>query len=179
MCALPMWLIQQNKNHLLAVHKVQPERAALVSTPIHNARHMHWARGWLTFVFLAKGGKLSLPFVYSDEVWTGIEHQVAAHLMLMGQVKEGLDMVRASRNRYDGKIRNPSTNMNAAIGMQGRFPVMVICGPTGLRYDLRLTRHCLLIRVSGDLLPLSQRRRTLVPPLKSRKGICKTAYGKN
>ncbi|HTD98185.1 MAG TPA: GH116 family glycosyl hydrolase [Mucilaginibacter sp.] len=54
-----------------------------------------------------KGGKLSLPFVYSDEVWTGIEHQVASHLMLMGNVEEGLTILRASRDRYDGQIRNP------------------------------------------------------------------------
>jgi uncharacterized protein (DUF608 family) len=54
-----------------------------------------------------KGGKLSLPFVYSDEVWTGIEHQVASHLMLTGNVKEGLSILRGSRDRYDGKVRNP------------------------------------------------------------------------
>lgn len=28
-----------------------------------------------------KGGRPRFPFVYSDEVWTGIEYQVAAHLM--------------------------------------------------------------------------------------------------
>jgi hypothetical protein len=50
---------------------------------------------------------LSLPFVYSDEVWTGIEYQVASHLMLMGKVQEGLDIVRACRDRYDGRVRNP------------------------------------------------------------------------
>jgi uncharacterized protein (DUF608 family) len=54
-----------------------------------------------------KGGKPSLPFVYSDEVWTGIEYQVASHLLLKGYVKEGLDIVRGCRNRYDGIIRNP------------------------------------------------------------------------
>ncbi|HEY2582321.1 MAG TPA: GH116 family glycosyl hydrolase, partial [Mucilaginibacter sp.] len=46
-----------------------------------------------------KGGKLSLPFVYSDEVWTGIEHQVASHLILAGNVQEGLKILRASRDR--------------------------------------------------------------------------------
>jgi hypothetical protein len=56
---------------------------------------------------LAQGGKLALPFVYSNEVWTGIEYQVASHLMLMGHVNEGLDIVRAARDRYDGRVRNP------------------------------------------------------------------------
>jgi len=53
------------------------------------------------------GGKPTLPFVYSDEVWTGIEYQVAAHLIAEGFVKEGLTIVKALRSRYDGRIRNP------------------------------------------------------------------------
>ena len=54
-----------------------------------------------------KGGKPTLPFVYSDEVWTGIEYQVASHLITEGFVKEGLTIVKALRSRYDGRVRNP------------------------------------------------------------------------
>jgi len=53
------------------------------------------------------GGKPTLPFVYSDEVWTGIEYQVASHLISEGFVTEGLTVVKALRSRYDGRIRNP------------------------------------------------------------------------
>ena len=53
------------------------------------------------------GDKPALPFVYSDEVWTGIEYQVAAHLIMTGQVEEGLAIVRAIRQRYNGQWRNP------------------------------------------------------------------------
>ncbi|MBN1852308.1 MAG: hypothetical protein JW829_06275, partial [Pirellulales bacterium] len=53
------------------------------------------------------GGQLSIPFVYSDEVWTGIEYQVASHLMMEGMVEQGLEIVRACRDRYDGRVRNP------------------------------------------------------------------------
>jgi uncharacterized protein (DUF608 family) len=53
------------------------------------------------------GGKPTLPFVYSEEVWTGIEYQVASHLIAEGFVKEGLTIVKALRSRYDGRIRNP------------------------------------------------------------------------
>ncbi len=49
----------------------------------------------------------SLPMVYSDEVWTGIEYQVASHLILRGRVREGLAIVEAARARYDGRTRNP------------------------------------------------------------------------
>jgi len=54
-----------------------------------------------------KGKRPALPFPYSDEVWTGIEYQVAAHLIYEGMVKEGLAIVEAVRGRYDGAHRNP------------------------------------------------------------------------
>jgi non-lysosomal glucosylceramidase len=54
-----------------------------------------------------RGGRPPLPFVYSDEVWTGIEYQVASHLIYEGLVDEGLSVVKAVRDRYDGRRRNP------------------------------------------------------------------------
>ena len=54
-----------------------------------------------------RGGKPTLPFVYSDEVWTGIEYQVAAHMIAEGMVDEGLTLVHALRSRHDGRVRNP------------------------------------------------------------------------
>lgn len=54
-----------------------------------------------------KGGKPTLPFVYSDEVWTGIEYQVASHLILEGMVDEGLTIVKGVRDRHEGRVRNP------------------------------------------------------------------------
>ena len=54
-----------------------------------------------------KGGLPWLPFVYSDEVWTGVEYQVAAHLIYEGLVQEGLQLVTAARDRHDGYRRNP------------------------------------------------------------------------
>lgn len=54
-----------------------------------------------------KGKRPALPFVYSDEVWTGIEYQVAAHLIYEGMVREGVAVVEAVRSRYDGARRNP------------------------------------------------------------------------
>ena len=54
-----------------------------------------------------RGGRPPLPFPYSDEVWTGIEYHVAAHLIYEGLVEEGLTVVKAARDRYDGRRRNP------------------------------------------------------------------------
>jgi non-lysosomal glucosylceramidase len=53
------------------------------------------------------GGEPKFPFVYSDEVWTGIEYQVAAHLIYEGYTEEGLNIVTAVRDRHDGLRRNP------------------------------------------------------------------------
>jgi len=54
-----------------------------------------------------RGGKPTLPFVYSDEVWTGIEYQVASHMISEGLVEQGLTIVAAARSRYEGHVRNP------------------------------------------------------------------------
>ena len=63
--------------------------------------------GGLLLCSWPRGGKPSLPFVYSDEVWTGIEYQVASHLVMTGQVGKGLRIVGAVRRRYNGQWRNP------------------------------------------------------------------------
>jgi non-lysosomal glucosylceramidase len=54
-----------------------------------------------------QGGRPRLPFVYSDEVWTGVEFQVAAHMIAHGLVEEGLAVVKGITDRYDGLRRNP------------------------------------------------------------------------
>ena len=75
-----------------------------------NAQRPGYAMGHEPGLLLCtwpKGGKPTLPFVYSDEVWTGIEYQVASHLIAEGFVKEGLTIVKALRSRYDGRSRNP------------------------------------------------------------------------
>ncbi|MDH4272542.1 MAG: glycoside hydrolase family 116 protein, partial [Candidatus Aminicenantes bacterium] len=83
-----------------------------------------------------RGGELSLPFVYSNEVWTGIEYQVASHLMLEGMVEEGLEIVRVCRDRYDGSVRNPFNEYECghwyarALSSYG-----LLQGLTGVRYD--------------------------------------------
>lgn len=53
------------------------------------------------------GGRPALPFVYADEVWTGIEYQVAANLIYEGLLDEGLAIVKGVRDRHEGIARNP------------------------------------------------------------------------
>lgn len=75
-----------------------------------NAQRPGYAMGHEPGLLLCswpRGDKPTLPFVYSDEVWTGIEYQVASHLIDEGFVDEGLTIVKALRGRYDGRTRNP------------------------------------------------------------------------
>lgn len=53
------------------------------------------------------GGRPYYPFVYSDEVWTGIEYQVASHLAFAGMRDEAVSIAAGIRKRYDGRRRNP------------------------------------------------------------------------
>jgi len=54
-----------------------------------------------------KGGRPKRALVYADEVWTGIEYQVASHMIYEGMIEEALTIVKAVRDRYDGEKRNP------------------------------------------------------------------------
>jgi uncharacterized protein (DUF608 family) len=54
-----------------------------------------------------KGGRPGHVMLYSDEVWTGIEYQVAAHMIYEGLIEEGYAIVKGARDRYDGIPRPP------------------------------------------------------------------------
>ena len=54
-----------------------------------------------------KGGRPGNVMLYSDEVWTGIEYQAAAHMIYEGMIEEGFAIVKAARDRYDGIPRAP------------------------------------------------------------------------
>jgi len=59
------------------------------------------------------GGRPRFPFAYCDEVWTGVEYQVAASLIYEGYIDEGLTIVKSIRDRYDGYKRNPWSEIEA------------------------------------------------------------------
>ncbi|MGJ7032931.1 GH116 family glycosyl hydrolase [Niabella hirudinis] len=123
-------------SHLLSVHRYNLKKSLKGHVNPQRPAYALGNEGGLLLCTWPRGGKLSLPFVYSNEVWTGIEYQVAAHLMMMGKVAEGLDIVRACRNRYNGRVRNPFNEYECghwyarAMSSYG-----MLQGLTGLRYD--------------------------------------------
>jgi len=78
-----------------------------------------------------------VPVPYAEETMHGFEYQAATHLIARGFEEEGLRMVRAVRDRYDGYRRNPWNEMecgsNYARSMAS-FALMLIY--SGIKYDM-------------------------------------------
>jgi uncharacterized protein (DUF608 family) len=100
-----------------------------------------------------RGGRPRIPFVYSDEVWTGIEYQVASHLIFEGLVDEGLTIIRATRARHDGRVRNPWNEVECgnhyARSLASWAPLLAL---SGAQWDA--PRHALAFSpaVPGDFV---------------------------
>jgi non-lysosomal glucosylceramidase len=115
-------LLGQSLAHVVGLgHVVDPDHARRAISAVfrHNFRsdlssHESTQRtyalgdeGGLLLASWPNGGRPRIPFVYSDEVWTGIEYQVAAHLAYEGFVEDALTIVRTTRARHDGVRRSP------------------------------------------------------------------------
>lgn len=124
------------RSNLKAIHRYNFKPDLSDHANPQRPAYAYGTEGGLLLCTWPRGGKLSLPFVYSDEVWTGIEYQVASHLMLAGMVEEGLDIVRACRDRYDGRIRNPFNEYECGHWYaRAMSSYALIQGLTGVRYD--------------------------------------------
>jgi uncharacterized protein (DUF608 family) len=97
-----------------------------------------------------KGNRPALPFVYSDEIWTGVEYQVAASLIYTGHVQEGLAIVEAVQARHDGYKRNPFEH-----------------NESGVHYARALAAWSLLLSLSGIEYDGTVNHLSFAPKLKS------------
>lgn len=102
--------------HLLPEDRVDSALGAIArynlrdDLSVHESTQRVYAlndEGGLLLASWPRGGRPAIPFVYSDEVWTGVEHQVAASLLFAGRYEEALRIERALRARYDGTHRSP------------------------------------------------------------------------
>jgi hypothetical protein len=124
------------ESHLLAVYKYNFREDLSEHANPQRPTYALGKEGGLLLCTWPKGGELSLPFVYCNEVWTGFEYQVASHLMMFGYVEAGLEIVRTTRDRYDGRVRNPFNEYECghwyarAMSSYG-----LLQGLTGIRYD--------------------------------------------
>ncbi|CAA9281801.1 MAG: GH116 [uncultured Chloroflexi bacterium] len=93
-----------------------------------------------------RGGRPAYPFPYADEVWTGIEYQVAGHCIYEGLVDEGLAIVEGLRARHDGLRRNPWDEFEC-----------------GHHYARALASWSVLLALSGYSYSAIDRRLSFVP----------------
>lgn len=97
------------------------------------------------------GGRPRLPFPYSDEVWSGIEYQVATHLIYEGYLREGLTLVKAVRDRYDGIKRNPWNEIECGHHyMRSLASYGVLVALSGFRCDLPRRKISFAPRIFAD-----------------------------
>jgi len=136
-CGLPAPLdTQYIGRHLNSVYTYNLKKDL---TDFSNPQRPNFAvgrEGGLLLCTWPLGGKLSLPFIYSNEVWTGIEYEVASHLIFTGRVQEGLDIVRTCRSRYDGTVRNPFDEYECGHWYARALSSYALLEAlTGVRYD--------------------------------------------
>ncbi len=138
-------------SHLEAVHKHNLKHDLSGYANPQRPSYACGAEGGLLLCTWPKGGELSLPFVYSNEVWTGIEYQVASHLMRVGRVPEGLEIVRTCRDRYDGRVRNPFDEYECGHWYaRAMSSYALLFGLSGARYDAVEKVLYLEPRIKGD-----------------------------
>ncbi len=154
-------LLGQLHAHILGLGALVPpdhERTALESIVRYNYRasfrdHVNCQRSYvlndesgLVLCTWPRGGRPRFPFPYSDEVWTGIEYQVAAHLIYAGDVDGGLRLVEAVRARHDGERRNPWNEVEC-----------------GHHYARSMSSWALLLALSGFHCDMPNRRMSFAP----------------
>lgn len=84
-----------------------------------------------------RGNSPHIPILYAGECMNGFEYQAACHMIYEGLVDEGLEIVKAIRDRYDGERRNPwnelecGSNYTRSMASYGLLLAM-----SGFEYDM-------------------------------------------
>jgi non-lysosomal glucosylceramidase len=83
-----------------------------------------------------KGGRPSVAERFPDEVWTGVEYEVAGLLLYEGMVEEALKILRGVRARYNGRERSPWNDVECGDHYaRAMSSWTVVEGVSGLRYN--------------------------------------------
>lgn len=108
----------------------------------------NFANPWRNFVLNDEAGtvmceypagaeKPAIPVPYCEETMHGFEYQLAGLFFSHGMIKEGLDVVRGVRDRYDGKKRNPwneiecGSNYARSLASYAMIPIL-----SGFEFDM-------------------------------------------
>lgn len=79
----------------------------------------------------------AITIVYAEETMHGFEYQAAIHMIQEGMVEEGLRMVRAVRERYDGEKRNPWNEIECGSNYaRSMASYALLLAFSGFQYDV-------------------------------------------
>jgi uncharacterized protein (DUF608 family) len=124
------------RSHLLSIYKYNLKEDLSHHSNPQRPGFALGDEGGLLLCTWPKNDKPAFPFVYSDEVWTGIEYQVASHLIMLKCIDEGLKIIRILRQRYDGKKRNPFNEYECGHWyMRALASYSLIYAYSGIHYD--------------------------------------------
>ena len=118
--------------------------------------------GGLTLCSWPKGGRPEQPFVYSDEVWTGVEYQIATQLIYEGDVEEAMNIVKSIRHRYNGERRSPYNELEC-----------------GNHYVRSMAAWGMLVALSGYTFDLPQNKIDFCPRINADNFSCFYSNGKS
>jgi len=78
-----------------------------------------------------------VPAPYSEETMHGFEYQAAVHMITEGMLKQGLDIVKALRMRYDGERRNPFNEFECGSNYaRSMASYGLLLAYSGFKYDM-------------------------------------------
>jgi len=104
------------------------------------------------------GKRPRVPLLYSDEVWSGVEYALASLMVYEGMVSEAMQIVKATRDRYSGTLRNPFNEIE--------------CGD---HYVRSMSVYSLLLAITGVQFSL-EKGGTLKFRFSWKPGICRSFF---
>lgn len=92
-----------------------------------------------------KGGRPESPILYCDEIWTGIEYEIAGFFIYEGDWEKALEIVSGVRSRYQGNRKNPWCEIECG-GHYARAmsAYATLLAASGFQYDsgtIKITPH--------------------------------------
>jgi uncharacterized protein (DUF608 family) len=81
--------------------------------------------------------KPTIPAPYSQETMNGFEYSAAIHMIMTGQVDEGMECIAAIRQRYDGERRNPWNEFECGSNYARSMAAYALLNAfSGFRFDM-------------------------------------------
>jgi len=88
-----------------------------------------------------KGNEPVIPIPYQGETQNGYEYQAACHMIYEGLIEEGLSVVKAIRDRYDGEKNNPWNEFECGSNyVRSMASYALLSAFSGFEYDM-VKRH--------------------------------------